>query len=129
MERRPRDRDWLRDVAVAVVTGLLISSLADQWSKKKPKPQAGTVVPSVMPEGLPSFPAGWEPYLPLKPAISKRAAELLFQLWRAGEGSTLTEKTSGEWVTYQAQIHVEGSSRKKGVGAYRLKGAAHGAVA
>ncbi len=125
------DRDWWRDVAIAIGTGLLISSILEQWGpKRKPQRVPGKVVPSVVPAGLPAFPStAWEPYLPLKPAITRRAAQLLFPLWGQGEGATVTEQTDGEWVTYQAQIHQEGSARKKGVGAWRLKGAVSGAVA
>jgi len=77
---------------------------------------------------LPAFPGGWEPLLPPKAAVSRRAAEVLFSLWRQGEGATLTEQTDGQWVTYQAQIHQEGSARKKGVGTWRVKAGLHGAV-
>lgn len=124
--------DWLRGLAIAVVTGLIVNDLMEKYGPKA-KRVPGKIVPSVVPKGLPAFPAGWEPYQnPTSIVVAKRAAELLFQLWRQGEGATITEQTdglSGQWVTYQAQIHQEGTTRKKGVGAWRVKAVVHGAVA
>lgn len=124
--------DWLQGLAVAVVTGLIINDLMNRYGPKKRAP--GKIVPSVVPAGLPAFPAGWEPYQnPSSTIVAQRAAALLFQLWRQGEGATITEQTAGlpngQWVTYQAQIHQEGTARKKGVGAWRMKAVVHGAVA
>jgi hypothetical protein len=134
--RRKRDNgegDWLQSLAVAVVTGLIINDLMQKYGPKA-KRAPGKVVPSVVPAGLPAFPAGWEPYQnPSSTIVGKRAAALLFQLWRQGEGATITEQTAGlplgQWVTYQAQVHEEGTAKKKGVGAWRVKAVVHGAVA
>lgn len=129
------ESDWLRNIAVAIVTGLIINDLMTKYGPgAKAKRTPGKVVPSVVPDGLPAFPAGWEPYQnPSSMTVAKRAAALLFQLWRQGEGATVTEQTeglpNGQWVTYQAQIHEEGTAKKKGVGAWRVKAVVHGAVA
>ena len=116
-----------------MVTGLIINDLMTKYGPTSRKARPGKIVPSVVPAGLPAFPAGWEPYQnPSSTVVAKRAAELLFQLWRQGEGATITEQTEGlggQWVTYQAQIHQEGTARKKGVGAWRVKAGVHGAVA
>jgi hypothetical protein len=134
---RPNDTDpdWLRNVAIAIISGLMIQHFFKVWGSSSSTPRKpGKVVPSVVPQGLPAFPAGWEPYQnPSSTIVGKRAAELLFQLWGQGEGATVTEQTpglsNGQWVTYQAQVHQEGTAKKKGVGAWRVKEAVHGAVA
>jgi len=87
-------------------------------------PHAPTVKPSAVPAGLPQFPDGWEPDLPLPSAVISRAAALRFALWGQGEGATTTEQVDGRWITFQAQYH----GSKKGVGAFRLKGTAQGAT-
>jgi hypothetical protein len=126
--RRRGDGDWVRGIAIAIVTAFIVDGFVNA-AKKPAKRAPGRIVPSVVPAGLPAFPGtGWAPYQPLKPSIAKRAADLLFTLWRSGEGATITEQSDGEWVTYQAQIHVEQDKRKKGVGAWRLKAGLHGAV-
>jgi len=128
MARGERERtEWVRNVALAILIGFIVDGFL-KGASKPPTRTPGKIIPSVVPAGLPAFPAGWEPFLPLKPEVSKRAAALLFSLWRQGEGATLTEETAGQWVTYQAQIHQEGSARKKGVGAWRVKAGLHGAV-
>lgn len=129
------ESDWLQSLGIAVVTGLVINNLMQKYGPAaKAKRVPGKIVPSVVPAGLPAFPAGWEPYQnPSSIIVAKRAAALLFQLWRQGEGATITEQTdglpNGQWVTYQAQIHEEGTAKKKGVGAWRVKAVLHGAVA
>jgi len=70
-----------------------------------------------MPSGLASFPGGWEPYNPPPGAVVQRAAELLTQLWRGGEGTFKVEKTGGVWVYYRATS----MGTKRGVVAYREK--------
>jgi len=128
MARGERATDqWVRSVAMAILIGFIVDGFLKAASKPA-KRGPGRVVPSVVPAGLPPFPGGWEPLLPAVAAVSRRAAELLFTLWRQGEGATLTEETAGQWVTYQAQIHQEGSVRKKGVGTWRVKAGLHGAV-
>ncbi len=132
--REDSEVDWLRGVALAIVTGLVIEHFTSKWGVAAKVPRKpGKVVPSVVPEGLPAFPAGWEPYQnPSSTIVAKRAAALLFQLWGQGEGATVTEQTEGlkgQWVTYQAQIHQEGTAKKKGVGAWRVKAVVNGAVA
>jgi hypothetical protein len=126
--REAASSEWLSKIAIAIVVGFIVNGFLEQ-AKRPTKRAPGKIIPSVVPAGLPAFPAGWEPFLPLKPAVSQRAAEVLFTLWRQGEGATLTEETDGQWVTYQAQIHQEGTARKKGVGAWRVKAGLHGATA
>lgn len=128
MARRNESGDWGSKIAIAIVVGFIVNGFIEK-AKAPAKRAPGKIIPSVVPAGLPAFPAGWEPFLPLIPTVTKRAADVLFTLWRQGEGATLTEETDGQWVTYQAQIHQEGSSRKKGVGAWRLKAGLHGATA
>jgi hypothetical protein len=132
MARQAREResgDWLRNIAIGVVTAFLIDGFLQQAKGPQVKRQAGKIIPSVVPAGLPAFPGtGWVVYDPLKPAVVDRAKQLLFSLWRTGEGATMTEQTEGEWVTYQAQVHVEQGKRKHGVGAWRLKAGAQGAL-
>jgi len=110
---------WLE---VIVLAGFAWLAFADSFAPGKPaqkkRPHA---IPGPVPEGLPPFPAGWEPDLPTPQLVAKRAVELLFPLWRQGEGATITEETGGHWVTYQAQIHKEPSGTKKGVGVFRVK--------
>lgn len=130
MERESRERqsDWVRNIALAIVTAFIVDGVLKR-AQAPAKRAPGKVVPSVVPSGLPAFPgSSWVTYDPLKPSIVDRAKELLFTLWRTGEGATITEQSNGEWVTYQAQIHVEGGKRKRGVGAWRLKAGVHGAV-
>jgi hypothetical protein len=120
--------DWLRGIALAIVTAFIVDGFLNQ-AKAPTKRAPGKVIPSVVPTGLPPFPGtGWEPYLPVTPSIANRAKDLLFRLWRTGEGATITEQTEGQWCTYQAQTHVEQGKSKKGVGVWRLKAGLHGAV-
>jgi putative peptidoglycan binding protein len=74
--------------------------------------------PQVVPAGLPGFPGSdWTPDIPVGPGVAARAAQLLPQLWRGGEGTFKTEQTSGRWITYRATS----MGTKKGVVAYRIK--------
>lgn len=72
--------------------------------------------PQAVPAGLPPFPRGWEPAEPVQTPVRTRAWQLLDELWRRGQGSTRTELTSGQWITYRAEITA---GRKRGVVAYR----------
>lgn len=74
--------------------------------------------PQAVPSGLPAFPAGWEYAEPPSKAIQTRAWQLLDKLWAQGKGSTATEKTAEQWITYRAEITKGG---KKGIVAYRIK--------
>jgi len=75
--------------------------------------------PQVVPAGLPSFPAGWEPDTPVGSGVAARASELLPELWRYGSGTRKTEQTAGRWITYVATP----MGSKRGVVAYRLRAA------
>lgn len=89
---------------------------AQQKAQQQPQPW-----PQVMPAGLPPFPSGWQADNPPPPAVVNRAWQLLAELWKSGQpGAIKTEQTAGRWITYQAQLHA---GNKKGVTAYRLKGA------
>ena len=72
--------------------------------------------PQVVPSGLPSFPSGWVPDQPPGAGVASRAAQLLPELWRHGEGTRKTEQTAGRWITYRATA----MGNKRGVVAYRL---------
>jgi outer membrane biosynthesis protein TonB len=68
---------------------------------------------------LPTYPNGWEPYVPPPPAVVSRANQLMSELWKAGKvGVTKVEQTDGVWVTY---VTFAPSKGKRGVAAYRLK--------
>jgi hypothetical protein len=78
--------------------------------------------PQVVPKDLPAFPSGWEPDVPVKSDVAKRAAALIPTLWKSGKpGAKTTEKTGDHWVTYLAFVPKKG---KKGVAAYRPKAGA-----
>lgn len=74
--------------------------------------------PSPVPNGLPAFPAGWQPDNPPPLVVQQRATQLLPVLWAKGAGATKTEQTAGRWITYQAAVTSPG---KKGVVAFRVK--------
>jgi hypothetical protein len=126
--KRRGDGDWVRGIAIAIVTAFIVDGFL-KAAQKPAKRAPGRIVPSVVPPGLPAFPStSWTPYTGAPLAVAQRAAQLLFSLWRTGEGATVTEETAGEWITYQAQTHVEAGKRKKGVGAWHLKAGVHGAL-
>ena len=77
--------------------------------------------PSPVPQGLPAFPAGWQPDEPPPPPVVARATALLPVLWKKGAGASTTEQTAGRWITYQAQAMGGG---KKGVVAFRVRAGA-----
>jgi peptidoglycan hydrolase-like protein with peptidoglycan-binding domain len=78
--------------------------------------------PQVVPSGLPPFPgAGWQYDEPPPAAVVQRAGQLVSQLWSGGAGTFRIEQTGGRWIAYRAEVVKSG---KKGVVAYRVKGAA-----
>lgn len=77
--------------------------------------------PQVVPSGLPPFPgAGWQYDEPPPAAVVQRAGQLVSQLWSGGAGTFKIEQTGGRWIAYRAEKVKSG---KKGVVAYRVKGA------
>jgi len=124
LSKREKPVPWLLLGAVAAfVFRDELRALFARLSPSAP-PHVPAVKPSAVPAGLPQFPDGWEPDLPLPSAVISRAAALRFALWGQGEGATTTEQVDGRWITFQAQYH----GQKKGVGAFRLKGTAQGAT-
>lgn len=91
------------------------TATAKQATKAATAPQPW---PQAVPKGLPPFPSGWEPDVPVRPEISTRAWQLLPVLWKRGKGATAVETIKGRWITFQAQDHGGG---KKGITAYRVK--------
>ena len=81
-----------------------------------PGPAPSPVFPVVPPSTLPPWPQGWCPDDPPPPEVVSRAWALLPTLWAQGEGSKVTENTSGRWITYVAERHIDGL---EGVTAYR----------
>lgn len=74
---------------------------------------------------LPKFPTGWEADVPPKSEVTKRAGQLLAELWKSGKpGATKVESIGGRWITFQAYAPAKG---KRSVVAYRVKGAARAA--
>lgn len=73
--------------------------------------------PAAVPSDLPAWPgSGWVPDVPIGPGVSKRAAELLRELWARGLGAHKTERVAGRWITFVARRH----GQKKAVEAYRV---------
>lgn len=91
-----------------------------------PKPpalaRAATVTPApwpaVVPSNLPPWPSGWEADIPVRPAVSARAVQLLPELHKKGVGTYRTEQIEGRWVRFVAKLH----GTKKAVEAFRPRG-------
>jgi hypothetical protein len=76
-----------------------------------------------VPKDLPKFPDGWEPANPPTKSQQARAWALLKPLWKKGKGALVSEKTDGEWITYQAFVPKKGM---KGVSVWRVKAGLRG---
>jgi murein L,D-transpeptidase YcbB/YkuD len=76
--------------------------------------------PQTVPAGLPAWPGGWEPDVPVGPGVAARASALLPTLWARGAGARAVEQTAGRWITYVATP----MGSKRGVVAYRQRSAA-----
>lgn len=84
-----------------------------------PAAAAPTPWPQAVPKGLPAFPSGWEPDVPVQADVAARAAQLIPELWKTGKpGRTKQEMIGDHWVTFLGFIPAKG---KKGVAAYRTK--------
>jgi hypothetical protein len=99
------------------------SKLMKQAAEIKEAAKAPAPWRATPPTDLPPWPGGWEPDLPPPPAVVTRAWQLLPELWRKGKGTRKVETIKGRWIAFVAADHGGG---KKGVTAFRVKGAARG---
>lgn len=107
------------DIAQKAADVAKVKAVQATAAQKQPPPW-----PSIMPAGLPPFPAGWEADNPPPKEVVARAWQLLPVMWKHGAGTRTTEFVGGRWITFVAQMHSAG---KKGVTAFRVRGASKAA--